>query len=94
MGRIMARIANRFDRAHFYCEAGLTGYGLYRFFARITSTASDQSSPHDPTQIFSPAFQRISHFSLVTGPIGHPSYAPAVTARVVQDRFYDMRQDA
>lgn len=29
MGRIIARIANRFDRVHFCYEAGPTGYGLY-----------------------------------------------------------------
>lgn len=30
MRRIIARIANRFDRVHFCYEAGPTGYGLYR----------------------------------------------------------------
>ncbi|MFK4728019.1 hypothetical protein [Bradyrhizobium niftali] len=53
-----------------------------------------QSSPHDSKQIFRPAFQRISHFGLVTSPIVHPSDACAVAAHVVQDRFHDMRQDA
>lgn len=29
MGRIIARMANRFDRVHFCYEARPTGYGLY-----------------------------------------------------------------
>jgi hypothetical protein len=53
-----------------------------------------QSSPHDPNQKFSPAFQRISHFCLVTSPIVHPGYAGAMAAHVVQDRLHDMRQNA
>ncbi|WP_283808091.1 MULTISPECIES: hypothetical protein [Bradyrhizobium] len=44
--------------------------------------------------MFSPAFQRISHFSLVTSLIVNPGYARAMAAHVVQDRLYDMRQDA
>lgn len=30
MRRIIARIANRFDRVHFWYDAGSTGYGFYR----------------------------------------------------------------
>src|ERR1700742_2833749 len=44
--------------------------------------------------MFSPEFQRSSHFCLVTSPIVYPGYAGAVTAYVVQDRLYDMRQNA
>lgn len=35
MGRIIARIANRFDRVHFNYEAGPTGYGLYRLIRSL-----------------------------------------------------------
>lgn len=30
MRRVVERIASRFDGVHFCCEAGPTGYGLYR----------------------------------------------------------------
>ena len=53
-----------------------------------------QSSPHNPEQVFSPEFQRSSHFCLVTSPIVYPGYAGAMTAHVVQDRLHDMRQNA
>ena len=44
--------------------------------------------------MFSPAFQRISHFCLVTSSIVYPSYAGAMAAHVVQDRLHDMWQNA
>ena len=53
-----------------------------------------QSSRRNANQMLSPAFQRISHFCLVTSSVVYPSYARAMATNVVQDRLHDMGQNA